>query len=224
MQRKVIAEMLDEDGRSPAEVAASFIDLKHINDWFGGTRTSIELLRRVAVEACCQQLSVLEVGSGSGDVALAAKRELGPQGIELRITLLDRMSSHLPHNGVAAVAGDALKLPFRDGSFDVVSCSLFAHHLEPTELELFACEALRVCRRAVLINDLIRSRLHLALVYAGLPLFRSAITWHDAPASVRRAYTRNEMRSMLKASPVRQLEVSRHYLYRMGVLLWKGGS
>jgi ubiquinone/menaquinone biosynthesis C-methylase UbiE len=134
---------------------------------------------------------------------------------------MDLMSSHLPLNGVAAVAGDALKLPFRDGSFDVVSSSLFAHHLEPTELQLFAGEALRVCRQAVLINDLIRSRLHLALVYAALPLFRSPMTWHDAPASVRRAYTRKEMRNMLKASPVRRLEVSRHYLYRMGVLLWK---
>ena len=81
-----------------------------------------------------------------------------------------------------------------------------------------------MCRQAVLINDLTRSRLHLALVYAGLPLFRSSITWHDAPASVRRAYTRNEMRDMLRASPVRELEVSRHYLYRMGVLLWKGGN
>ncbi len=224
MQRKVIAEMLDEDGGTPDDVAASFIDLKHINDWFGGTRTTIGMLRRVASEARCRQLSVLEVGSGTGDVPLAAQRKLASRGIALHITLLDRMWSHLPNNGVAAVAGDALKLPFRDDSFDVVSCSLFAHHLEPDEMQRFAGEALRVCRQAVLINDLTRSRLHLALVYAGLPLFRSSITWHDAPASVRRAYTRNEMRDMLRASPVRELEVSRRYLYRMGVLLWKGGN
>ena len=134
MQRKVIAEMLDEDGGSPADVAASFIDLKHINDWFGGTRTTIELLGRVASEARCRQLSVLEVGSGTGDVPLAAQRKLASRGIELRMTLLDRMWSHLPINGVAAVAGDALKLPFRDDTFDVVSCSLFAHHLEPGEM------------------------------------------------------------------------------------------
>ncbi|MGB8887589.1 MAG: methyltransferase domain-containing protein [Candidatus Korobacteraceae bacterium] len=222
MQRKVIAEMLDADGGSPADVAASLNDLKHVNNWLGGTRTTIDLLSRVASEANCQKLSVLDVGSGAGDVPLAAKRALAGRGIHLRVTLLDRMGSHLPVNGTAAVAGDALHLPFRDGTFDVVSSSLFAHHFEPGELPLFAREALRVCRRAVLINDLIRSRWHLALVYAGLPLFRSPITWHDAPASVRRAYTRDEMRGMLEGLPAHGIEISRHYLYRMGVLLWKG--
>lgn len=221
MQRKVIAEMLDDDGGSPAEVAAALIDLKHINNWFGGTRTTIDLLGRIASEASCRQLSLLEVGSGAGDVPLAARGALARHGIELRITLLDRMGSHLPADNVLAVSGDALHLPFRDGAFDVVSCSLFAHHFEPDQFQRFVLEALRVCRRAVLINDLIRSRLHLALVYAGLPLFRSPITWHDAPASVRRAYTRNEMRHMLEGLPVRRIEISRHYLYRMGVLVWK---
>ncbi len=224
MQRKVIAEMLDDDEGSPAEVAASLIDLKHINHWFGGTRTTIDLLGRVACDANSRQLSLLEVGCGAGDVPFAARRVLARLGTELSVTLLDRMWSHLPANGTAAVSGDALKLPFCDDAFDVVSCSLLAHHFAPDELQHFACEALRVCRRAVLINDLIRSRLHLALVYAGLPLFRSPITWHDAPASVRRAYTRNEMRHMLEGLSVRKIEISRHCLYRMGVLLWKGGN
>ena len=42
--------MLDADGGSPAEVAASLVDLKHINDWFGGTRTTIDLLLRTDPE------------------------------------------------------------------------------------------------------------------------------------------------------------------------------
>ena len=43
------------------------------------------------------------------------------------------------------------------------------------------------------------------------------MTWHDAPASVRRAYTREEMRSMLAELPAKRVEITRHYLYRMGV-------
>ena len=78
-----------------------------------------------------------------------------------------------------------------------------------------------MCRRAVLINDLIRSRMHLALVYLGMPLFRSRITWHDAPASVRQAYTVVEIRGLLSSLPAQRIEISRHYLYRMGALLWK---
>ncbi|MGC2111737.1 MAG: methyltransferase domain-containing protein [Candidatus Korobacteraceae bacterium] len=221
MRRKVIPELLDDDAGTASEIAATLVDLRHINDWFGGTRTTFELLRRVASEGDLREMSVLEVGAGAGDVPLAARRKFARLGIDLRVTLLDRSWSHLPANGTASVSGDALHLPFRDEVFDVISSSLFVHHLEPDVLRRFCCEALRVCRRAVLINDLIRSPLHLALVYAGLPLFRSHITWHDAPASVRRAYTPAEMRQMFAGLTARRVAISRHYLYRMGILLWK---
>src|SRR5664279_4923506 len=221
MQRKVIAELLDDDLGTPEEIAKSLVDLRHINNWFGGTATTTSLLRRVVKETGQTRLSLLEIGAGLGDVPLQARRALRQGGVSLQVTLLDRLWSHLPANGVPAIAGDAMRLPFCDDAFDVVSCSLFAHHFEPETLPILAEEALRVARRAVLINDLIRSRLHLALVYLGLPLFASRITWHDAPASVKRAYTLGEMESMLAKLPAKRLEITRHYLYRMSVLLWK---
>ena len=221
MKREVIAELLDDDLGTPEEVAQSLRDLRHINNWFGGTSTTAALLQRVARETDQTELSVLEIGAGLGDVPLDARRVLANRGIDLQVTLLDRQWSHLPGNGTPAVSGDAMRLPFRDDAFDVVSCSLFAHHFEPEALPLLAKEAMRAAKRAVLINDLIRNRLHLLLVYAGLPLFRSRITWHDAPASVRRAYTVAEMKSLLGVVPARRVEVSRHFLFRMGVLMWK---
>ena len=224
MRRKVIAELLDDDLGTPSEITASLADLRRVNNWFGGTRTTIFLLRRVVRASECPRLSVLEVGAGSGAVPMAAQKTLLREGVELEVTLLDRVRSHLPANSPASLAGDALHLPFLDNSFDVVSSSLLAHHFEPDALRLFVRESLRVCRRAVMINDLIRSPVHLALVYLGLPLFRSRLTWHDAPASVRQAYTVGEMRHLLSQLPAREVEITRHYLYRMGVLVWKGGS
>jgi SAM-dependent methyltransferase len=221
MKRSVTAELLDDDLGTPEEIISSLRDLRRINDWFGGTRTTTSLLQQVSRRAGTSKLSVLEIGSGLGDVPLAAQRDLAKYGIEVQVTLLDRLWSHLPGGGVACVSGEAMRLPFRNGAFDVVSCSLFAHHFEPRALPLFAGEALRVSRRAVLINDLIRSRLHLGLVYLGFPLFRSRITWNDAPASVRRAYTIGEMRALLGGVPARRIEISRHFLFRMGVLIWK---
>ena len=85
----------------------------------------------------------------------------------------------------------------------------------------FVNEALRVCRVAVLINDLVRHPLHLSLVYAGMPLYRSRLTRHDAPASVRQAYTVEEMQSLLAQTSAARVEIHRHYLFRMGVVAWK---
>ena len=221
MRRVVIPELLDEDDALPSDVAASLADLRRINQWFGGTTTTISLLRRLADQCASPELSLLEVAAGDGFLPLTVQRSLAQQGIALAVTLLDRQHSHLHAATVAAVTGDARQLPFRNAAFDVVSCSLFAHHLEPDDLRQFVAEGLRVCRRAVLINDLIRSRLHLALVYAGTPLFRSRLTHHDAPASVRRAYTIDEMYRILHGLPAAKVEIARHYLYRMGVLVWK---
>jgi ubiquinone/menaquinone biosynthesis C-methylase UbiE len=194
--------------------------LRMINRRFGGVSTTTAVIARVAGVAQRTSLSLLEVAAGSGYVPETARLRLQRRGVELQVTLLDRATSHLG-DGNRAVAGDALSLPFHDGSFDLISCNLFAHHLSPQELVAFTDEALRVCRVAVLINDLVRHPLHMALVYAGLPLYRSRLTRHDAPASVRQAYTPAEVQALLEQTAAATVEIHRHYLFRMGVIAWK---
>lgn len=220
MKRVVTPELLDTDSGTPAEVAASLGDLRRFNRWFGGISTTEEMIRRVVRERTASSLSLLEVAAGSGYVPETVRERLQSHGLKLQVTLLDRAPSHM-NGGNRAVAGDALALPFREASFDLVSCTLFAHHLTPDQLVQFVNEGLRVCRTAVLINDLVRRSLHLSLVYAGLPLYRSRITRHDAPASVRQAYTPDEMQALLKRTRASRTEIHRHYLFRMGVIAWK---
>ena len=191
MRRRPTRELLDTDSGTPSEVAASLNDLRWFNRWFGGISTSSRLIEIVA--RATSKLSVLEVAAGDGFVPKELQKRFSQ--IHLEVTLLDRAPSHLPrNNGMRAVAGDALALPFQGYAFDIVSSSLFVHHLQPDQVVLFVREALRVCRVAVLINDLVRHPLHLAVAYAGLPLYRSRLTRNDAPASVRQAYTPEEAR------------------------------
>jgi ubiquinone/menaquinone biosynthesis C-methylase UbiE len=224
MDRVNTAEILDSPYCPPREVEASLRDLSLINRWFGGVSTTRALIERVAAATGKNRFSVLEVAAGFGEVPRAASQQLARKGIALDLTYLDRMQSHLlPGN--RSVTADALALPFPDNAFDLVSSSLFVHHLDPDEVARFAKEALRVSRCAVLINDLVRHPMHLALVYAGWPLMRSYVSRADGVASVRRAYIPNEMREMIaKASrngtPPR-IEIVRRYLFRMGVVIWK---
>ncbi len=234
MRRVVIPELLDTDAGTAEEIAASLRDLRRINRCFGGVRTTRMMIERVARRTGGRELSLLEVAAGSGDVAIAVQRGLQARGVTLSVTLLDRSFKHLRHadvqphstdsggsRGVRRIVGDALALPFARRSFDIVSCGLFVHHLEPGELQRFGREALRVCRVAVLMNDLRRSCISLALVHAGFPLFRSRLTRHDGPASVRRAYTMAELRAILRSVPAQQVEIRRRYLFRMGTIVWK---
>jgi len=72
----------------------------------------------------------------------------------------------------------------------------------------------------------VRHPIHLALVYVSYPIMRSRVAWVDGVTSVRRAYVPGEIRKVvtLAFSPEEEvrMEISRNYLFRMGVLLWKG--
>jgi ubiquinone/menaquinone biosynthesis C-methylase UbiE len=214
-------------------------DIGRVNRWFGGVATTQKMVERVAQASGTKHLTLLEVAAGSGEVPEMVQRNLARRGISLEATLLDRALTHLPRenssNGNRAdrncpVVGDAFALPFRDAAFDLVSCCLFAHHLSPQQLGQFVREGLRVSRRALLINDLVRHPLHLALAFAGFPLMRSRIAWLDGLTSVRRAYVPAEMQKMIASAlsaetfssqSMAKVEISRGYLYRMGVIVWK---
>lgn len=220
MKRVVVPELLDSDQGTREEVEGSLNDLRMFNRRFGGIHTTAEVLRRIAAERGLKKITWLDVAGSTGDVATLAGRSLSNYKINSETVVLDRSASHM--NGThASVCGDAMMLPFADNSFDAVGCSLFAHHLEREEIKAFAREGLRVARHAFFIHDLIRHPLHLALAYAGFPLYRSRITRHDAPASVRRAYTVQEMRDMLQTSGAADLQIETYFLFRMGVIAWK---
>lgn len=220
MKRVAIPELLDSDAGTPAEIQASLADLRMVNRWFGGASTMCSLVERVAEETRHRQLSFLDIGGATGDIPDFIQKRLARRGVHFQAVMLDRALSHMDRK-LPTVAADALQLPFADNSFDLAGSSLFVHHFEPGEVVRLTNECLRVCRLAVLVNDLRRSPLHLALVYAGLPLYRSRLTRHDGPASIRRAYTLAEMRSMLQQTTASRIDLSTHYLYRMGAIAWK---
>jgi ubiquinone/menaquinone biosynthesis C-methylase UbiE len=223
MKRVVVPELLDSDSGTPQEVAGSLADLRMLNRYFGGVRTMSALISEVATQRKLSDITWLDVGGGAGDLATLTAESLRRSSITLHAVVVDRAPSHL--NGThPRVCGDALTLPFSDGSFDIVGSSLFAHHLEPDELARFAREGLRVARHAFVINDLIRHPLHWALASAGRLIYRSRITRHDAVASVRRAYTVDEMQGILETAGATKTSITTFYLYRMGVIAWKAPS
>jgi ubiquinone/menaquinone biosynthesis C-methylase UbiE len=215
MRRELVAELLDSDAGSADEVRASLRDLERINRWFGGVHTTARMLRKATTHGKNDRFSVLDVAAASSRVAeLAAERA----GIAADVTRLDRAATHF--QGSAGIVGDALRLPFRDGAFDVVHSCLFLHHLGAPEAQLFLQDALRVARVAVLVNDLRRGHLHWLSVKAASPILFSRITQHDGPASVKQAYTREELVAIAKATGARW-EVERSFFFRFAMILWK---
>ena len=94
--------------------------------------------------------SVLDVGCGTGTLALAAKRRMGDTGTVSGVDASPDMIALATRKAAragAAVAfrlGTAERLPFADESFDVVMSTLMLHHLPAPLRRDFAREAVRV--------------------------------------------------------------------------------
>ncbi|MGH7780147.1 MAG: class I SAM-dependent methyltransferase [Candidatus Binataceae bacterium] len=116
------------------------------------------LIRTVAPAADAR---VLEVATGPGHVALAfAKVCREVVGVDLTIaplTIARRMRDERGITNAHFELGDADRLPFGDGEFDVVVCRFAVHHFDQPEKVI--AEMARVCRPGgtVAIEDLISS-------------------------------------------------------------------
>ena len=113
------------------------------------------------------------------------------------------------------VVGDALDLPFRDGSFDVVMASLFFHHLSDENCARVLAQMWRIARGRVLVNDLHRHAAAYFSIRALTAVFsKSRMVRHDGPVSVRRAFRPAELLQIANRAGV-PATVHRSFPYRL---------
>ena len=218
-----LAEWMDVETLAPQQLSRCLADLRHINTLLGWTRLAVQGVARAVRESGQGSFSLLDVACGSGDMASAIARWAARQGIEARIVATDlhpatvalarQQTAHI--SSISVERQDALALPYEPGSFDIALCTLALHHFAPAAAVQVLAGMARVGRR-VLVYDLVRS--HAAYVGA-LALTRAgamdAITRHDAPASVRRAYRAEELRALATRAGLTSAHVGVAFPFRL---------
>jgi SAM-dependent methyltransferase len=208
-----VEELLDGPLDDMSALVGNLRDLTRINRLTGGAALSERAIQDVAAAAAPTPIaSLLDVGTGAADIParlLAAARR---RGSDLTVTASDsraevleaaRLARPALHGtrGLTLALADGRGLPWPDGSFDVAHASLVLHHLSPVDAIAFLRELRRVARHGIVVNDLVRGRIHWLggwlLVHA---IATSRFTRHDGPLSVRRAYSRTELGDLVVAA------------------------
>lgn len=173
-------------------------------------------------------LRILDIATGGGDVPIGLWRRARSAGIDVEIvgvdvseTALDVARRHATRAGAAVEFRrlDALRDDWPTG-FEVVTCSLFLHHLDEADAEAFLRKAKTAARKRVVVDDLDRSRVGLLLARV-VPRFlsRSDVVHVDAARSVEGAFTYAEIDALASRAGLARVRIVRRFPCRW-LLTW----
>ena len=196
-------EILDDPGVDYDLMNRSMSDVARANVLFGGRRAAIVELRPV-LESMGNRGSMLDVGTGRGDIPAAAKIVAKDLGLDLWTIGFDMSLPLVAENRNAndvVARGDALCLPFDSASVDVVLASQMLHHFQFDEAVTVVREMNRVARKRAIISDLRRSVFAAAGIWmASFPLGFHPVSRHDGVVSVMRGFLPSELSAIVKAA------------------------
>jgi len=229
-RRIVTPEIMDSPDIEEAAHLEALQGLARINRASGTVGRISQPIVLMAKHERLDRVSVMDVACGGGDVPIGVVLAAKNHGIQVDLTLMDRSPTALATASRAAAAvgidcqtirADTLSnLPRNE--VDVVTNSLFLHHLsEPADVISVLRDMREIARRMVVISDLRRSRLGLIAAKTACRLLsRSPIVRHDGPASVRAAWTLDELSDFAAQAGMSEAKIQPCWPWRM-LLTWE---
>jgi ubiquinone/menaquinone biosynthesis C-methylase UbiE len=223
-QRSYELEHLDKGDYTPAEYEGCLVELRRINEWLGDARALRASLLNEIERVGLREFSVLDVGAGSGELLRVIAQAARAHGWRARLVGLELNERSVQaireesrgYEEIAAVRGDAFHLPFADGAFDYVMCSLFTHHFRDEGVVEILREFQRVARRRVFVIDLHRHRVaYYFYTTIGKLFLHNRLIREDGARSILRSFKPAELRRLAEQAGLQGIDVQRHFPYRL---------
>jgi len=222
-------EMMDDFTIGDQQLERALEELRWVNRLLGGYVAVRDELKPLLRRRRGGRVRILDLGTGIADFPEAFVRWGDRADVEVSVSGVDanpftvelarqRLSERLPERlsqRIEVHAADALHTNNPDKSFDVVTASLFLHHLGDDDAVALLREMDRVASEGIVVNDLHRHALAYWSIKGISSAFRvSAMFRNDGPLSVRRAFTRNEMQALALGAGLQGARVSWRWAFR----------
>jgi 2-polyprenyl-3-methyl-5-hydroxy-6-metoxy-1,4-benzoquinol methylase len=222
-------EIMDQPGLDPRQHQRALAGLRRINQLSRSAALFWPAVCGLARSVQPLPVRLLDLACGGGDVPMDLARRAVRQGLPLEITGIDVSPTAVEHarreatragvRNVSFTVLDVLREPL-PGPFDVVTCSLFLHHLADEDVVQVLHKMAAAARRLVLVHDLRRSRTGYALAWAGCRLLsRSPIVHVDGPRSVEAAFTAEELTALANRAGLNGARWTRRWPQRL-LMTW----
>ena len=215
-------ELMDSPTLGVAETSRALEDLERINRWTLGLGAARRTLRKLQIDDDKVQ-TLLDIGTGSGQVSSVLVDDSRRRGIELQALGLDFKLCHLVvgrrrgHEQLRVVAS-AEHLPFRTGAVDWTLSNLFFHHFEASGNARVLSEMRRVCSRAAMVVDLRQSWTARRLARILLPLLGAGrVALYDGKLSADQAWHLDQVREMTGRAGT--IELRKRFPFRFSLVM-----
>jgi 2-polyprenyl-3-methyl-5-hydroxy-6-metoxy-1,4-benzoquinol methylase len=229
--RDLQPELMDQPGMAADRHRNALAGLARTNWLSGISRSFWRRVRRLAAAEGRTELSVCDIASGAGDVAVGLARRARRAGVKLSVTGYD-ISPCAVETAQARADAQEIEARFevRDvltsapetaSRFDVVTCSTFLHHLTAEQAVELLRRMARMARHLVLISDLERGPIGYVVAWSVVRVVtRSAVVHYDGPQSVAAAFTVDEAKQLAFQAGLARAEVRRCWPFRY-LLSWE---
>jgi 2-polyprenyl-3-methyl-5-hydroxy-6-metoxy-1,4-benzoquinol methylase len=203
-KRSYEPELLDNDDIPFVDIERNMQELDIINTRLGGHRITIKGFSNLIGSR--SHASVCEIGCGGGDNLKALRRWADKRNIKLSMTGIDIKSacidfaaqqSESPED-VTWICSDYRKITLNPKP-DIIFCSLFCHHFSEEGVKEILSWMHANSSLGFFINDLQRHPIaYHAISILTKAFSRSYLVRNDAPLSVLRGFSRQELEQMAK--------------------------
>ena len=223
-QRSEELEHIDKGDYTFEEYEGCMVELRRVNRFLGDAEAIRRSLNRETRHFPLNEISLLDVGAGTGELLRVVARWAEKKGERARLVGLELNSrsacgireESTGFSEISAIRGDALRLPFDNGSFEFAICSLFTHHLKNEDVIVVLRELKRIARRRVFVIDLFRHPVaYLLYTTIGRLFLYNRLLREDGALSILRSFRPDELRHLAEEAKLTNVRVERRFPFRL---------
>ena len=216
-------ELLDDPMLPSADLFRNLTELHLINRLLGGYKVLLKGLKILLSDSKTATVRILDLGSGCGDSLAVLHKMLYPKyrleltGVDLKSDCIRYAKHRHKQYQINFIESNYRDLIMQESNspFDIITASLFCHHLTDEDLVELLIWLHQNARLGFVINDLHRHWFAYYAIKGLTKLFsKSYLVKHDAPLSVLRGFQKKELQALLKKAGIQKYHIQWCWAFR----------